>query len=327
MPHSSTQVLVTGGAGFIGSHLVQRLLQEGSSVRVLDNLSTGRRSNLDEVRAAVGETVAARLSLFEGDIQRDEDVARAVDGIEVVFHLAALGSVERSIHDPMTTHEVNATGTLRMLIKAREAGVRRFVFAGSSSVYGEIEELPKREATPTLPLSPYALSKQAGELSCRIFGRLYGMETVTLRYFNVFGERQNAKSQYAAVIPLFISRLLAGEPPRINGDGTNSRDFTYVANVVEANLLAARAPADRIRGEIFNIACGSRHSLNELVGILRRLTGSPVDPQYGDPRPGDVRHSEADITRARQLLGYEPTVSFEEGLGRTIGYFRKTAVD
>jgi nucleoside-diphosphate-sugar epimerase len=316
--------LVTGGAGFIGSHLVERLLRDGCHVRVLDNFSSGRRVNLAAALEGSGAP-AGRLEVLEGDLRSDSDVAAAVRDREVVFHEAALGSVERSVQDPMLTHEVNATGTLRLLIRARDAGVRRMLFAGSSSVYGDIEALPKSEEMPVRPISPYGLSKLAGELYCRIATRLYGLETVTLRYFNVFGPRQDPGSLYAAVIPIFISKLRAGEAPLINGDGEQSRDFTYVANVVEANILAARAPAEKVGGRLFNIACGSRYTLKQLVEILGRLTGSRIAPRHGPPRPGDVRHSEADITAARAALGFEPGVSFEEGLARTVDSFGRGA--
>lgn len=321
----TSRVLVTGGAGFIGSHLVERLLGEGNAVRVLDNFSTGRLENLEQVKEAVG-AAASRLEVQEGDLRETADVARAVTGIDVVFHLAALGSVERSVEDPLTTNDVNTTGTLRLLVAARDAGISRFVFAGSSSVYGEVEGLPKTEEMATIPMSPYGTTKRDGELYCRQFGALFGFNAVTVRYFNVFGPRQNPDSQYAAVIPIFIDRILRGLPPVINGDGEQSRDFTYVANVVDANLLAARAPADAIRGEILNMACGTRYSLNQLVALVAGLTGRDVTPQYREARAGDVRHSEADITRARRILGYTPTVSFEDGLSRTVAYFQKSVV-
>jgi UDP-glucose 4-epimerase len=322
-PFSET-VLVTGGAGFIGSHLVERLLKEGCSVRVLDNFSTGRHENLAAAREAAGAP-AQRLVVFEGDLRHEEDVRGALSGVSLVFHQAALGSVERSVQDPMLSHEVNATGTLRLLMAAKEAGVRRFLFAGSSSVYGENEALPKKEDMPTLPLSPYAISKLDGETYCRVFARLYGLDTVTLRYFNVFGPRQNPRSQYAAVIPLFIDRMLKNEPPLVDGDGEQSRDFTYVDNVIEANILAARAPGEKVRGRLFNVACGTRHTLNDLVAILRRAFGTGIAAQHRSPRPGDVRHSQADISLAQACLGYTPVVSFEEGLKRTVDYYRRAA--
>jgi nucleoside-diphosphate-sugar epimerase len=317
--------LVTGGAGFIGSHLAERLLREGMKVRVLDNFTTGRRENIDAIRDAAGRD-ASRLELIEADIRNDADNAAALKGVDLVFHQAALGSVERSTQDPLTSHEVNATGTLRLLLAARNARVRRFLFAGSSSVYGENLALPKTEEMPTLPMSPYALSKSSGEMHTRLFSRLYGLESLTLRYFNVFGPRQNPRSQYAAVIPLFIDRLHRGESPVVHGDGEQSRDFTYVENVVEANIRAAQAPADKVAGRIFNIACGNRYSLNYLLDILRRLTGRDVAAAFADPRPGDVRHSQADISLAREAFGYEPVVSFEEGLRRTVENYRTGAL-
>jgi nucleoside-diphosphate-sugar epimerase len=321
----STRALVTGGAGFIGSHLTERLLAEGFQVRILDNFSNGRRENVTAVRDAAGSNARA-LDVLEGDLRSDADIASALKGVEVVFHLAALGSVERSIRDPLTSHEVNATGTIRLLLAARDAGVRRVLFAGSSSVYGENLALPKNEEMLTMPMSPYAASKRDGEIYCRLFQRLYGLETITLRYFNVFGPRQNPNSQYAAVIPLFIDRLMRNEPPLVQGDGEQTRDFTFVENVVEANVKAARAPAEKVSGRIFNIACGDRYSLNHLLDILRRETGRNIPATYCDPRPGDVRDSQADISLARSSFGYEPTVSFEEGLRRTVEYYRNTAL-
>jgi nucleoside-diphosphate-sugar epimerase len=320
-----TRALVTGGAGFIGSHLTERLLAEGFQVRILDNFSNGRRENVTAVRDAAGSNARA-LDVLEGDLRSDADIASALKGVEVVFHLAALGSVERSIRDPLTSHEVNATGTIRLLLAARDAGVRRVLFAGSSSVYGENLALPKNEEMLTMPMSPYAASKRDGEIYCRLFQRLYGLETITLRYFNVFGPRQNPNSQYAAVIPLFIDRLMRNEPPLVQGDGEQTRDFTFVENVVEANVKAARAPAEKVSGRIFNIACGDRYSLNHLLDILRRETGRNIPATYCDPRPGDVRDSQADISLARSSFGYEPTVSFEEGLRRTVEYYRNTAL-
>jgi nucleoside-diphosphate-sugar epimerase len=320
-----TRALVTGGAGFIGSHLTERLLAEGFQVRILDNFSNGRRENVTAVRDAAGSNARA-LDVLEGDLRSDADIASALKGVEVVFHLAALGSVERSIRDPLTSHEVNATGTIRLLLAARDAGVRRVLFAGSSSVYGENLALPKNEEMLTMPMSPYAASKRDGEIYCRLFQRLYGLETITLRYFNVFGPRQNPNSQYAAVIPLFIDRLMRNEPPLVQGDGEQTRDFTFVENVVEANVKAARAPAEKVSGRIFNIACGDRYSLNHLLDILQRETGRNIPATYCDPRPGDVRDSQADISLARSSFGYEPTVSFEEGLRRTVEYYRNTAL-
>src|SRR5512140_166044 len=325
MNPDSTTALVTGGAGFIGSHLSERLLREGFPVRILDDFSTGRRENIEAIRRGVGPNAAERLQVIEGDLRNDRDLARALDGVQVVFNEAALGSVARSFEDPLTTHEINSTGTLRLLLAARSAGVRRFLFAGSSSVYGENLELPKTEEMTTLPMSVYGQTKRAGEIYVRLFHTLYGMDTVTLRYFNVFGPRQNPDSDYAAVIPLFINGLLRGRTPVVHGDGEQTRDFTYVENVVDANIRAARAPADAVSGRIFNVACGERYSLNCLLDILRREIGTDMTARHGEPRPGDVRHSQADITLARKSFGYEPVVPFDEGLRRTIQSYRTTS--
>jgi nucleoside-diphosphate-sugar epimerase len=309
--------LVTGGGGFIGSHLVERLLKDGHRVRVLDDFSTGRRSNIEAVRGAG----PSRLQVSTADI-RDPQVAQsATAGVEGVFHLAALGSVPRSVLHPQETHSVNATGTLNLLVASREQGVRRFVFAGSSSVYGSLEVCPMREENPTHPISPYGLTKLMAEHYLRLFHELHGMETLTLRYFNVFGPRQDPRSQYAAVVPAFISRLAEGRAPTIHGDGDQSRDFTYVANVVEANLLAMQTPADRIEPGLFNVAAGGRHSVNELFRTLREIMDVDVEPEHVEARAGDIRDSQADISRAREQLGFEPSVSFREGLERTVAYF------
>jgi UDP-N-acetylglucosamine/UDP-N-acetyl-alpha-D-glucosaminouronate 4-epimerase len=308
----ATRVLVTGGGGFIGSNLVERLLAEGFEVRVLDNFATGRRENL--------RPWLEDIDLVEGDIQSYERVHNATRGCDVVFHQAALPSVPRSIQDPLTSSAVNVTGTLNVLLAARDERVRRVVFASSSSLYGANPELPKRETMPTVPIAPYAVSKLAAENYCRAFWNVYRLETVSLRYFNVFGPRQDPLSQYAAVLPRFITAALEGERPTIYGDGEQSRDFTYIDNAVEANLLAARA--DGVAGEVFNIACGENVSLNAIIGEIRSLTGIEVDPLYSDPRPGDVRHSLADISRAREALGYEPAVAVREGIARVIDHYR-----
>jgi nucleoside-diphosphate-sugar epimerase len=307
---SSASALVTGGGGFIGSHLVERLLAEGYRVRVLDNFATGHRENLADVLDDV--------ELVEGDIQSYERVHNAVRGCELVFHQAALPSVPRSIQDPLTSNAANVTGTLNVLLAARDEGVRRVVYASSSSVYGANTELPKREDGPALPIAPYAVSKLAGEGYCRSFSEVYGLETVALRYFNVFGPRQDPLSQYAAVIPKFITAFLEGERPVVFGDGEQSRDFTHVRNVVDANLLAA--DADNVSGKTLNIACGERISLNEIVQELCGLTGRDIEPVHAQPRPGDVRHSMADISRARETLGYEPAVDARAGLQATLEY-------
>jgi UDP-N-acetylglucosamine/UDP-N-acetyl-alpha-D-glucosaminouronate 4-epimerase len=301
------KVLVTGGGGFIGSHVAGRLLEEGHEVRVLDNFATGRRGNLTEL--------FDDLDVVEGDVQSYERVHRAVRGCEMVLHQAALPSVPRSVQDPLTSNATNVTGTLNVLLAARDEGVRRVVFASSSSIYGANQELPKRENLLPEPIAPYAVAKLAGEGYCRSFSHVFGLETVALRYFNVFGPRQDPQSQYAAVIPRFITALTRGEPPVIYGDGEQSRDFTYVDNIVHGNLLAMGA--ERTIGEVFNIAAGERTTLNELVGLIRGITGAELEPRYEDPRPGDVRHSQADVSRAEAELGYSPAVGLEEGLRRT----------
>jgi UDP-glucose 4-epimerase len=284
------------------------LLDRGHEVRVLDNFATGRRSNL----AVLGD----EAEIIEGDIQSYERVNRAIRGCDVVFHQAALPSVPRSIQDPLTSNATNVTGTLNVLLAARDHDVSRVVYASSSSVYGASPELPKHEELPTLPISPYATAKLAAEGYARSFHQVYGLETVALRYFNVFGPRQDPNSEYSAVIPKFVAKLAAGEAPVIFGDGEQSRDFTYVENVVAANLLAMQAPV--AAGRVYNVACGERFSLNQLFGELREILGSSVEPEYGPARAGDVKHSMADISRARGDLGYEPLVDFREGLERTV---------
>lgn len=300
------KALVTGGAGFIGSNLAHALLARGHDVRLLDNFSTGHRANIELLDAEV----------VEGDLRSYERVAAAVGGVEVVFHQGALPSVPRSIQDPLTSTAVNVEGTLNVILAARDAGVRRIVFASSSSVYGDAPGMPRRESQPLSPLAPYAVSKLAAEQYCMVANRVYGVETVALRYFNVFGERQDPLSGYAAVIPKFIRMMLDGQRPTIFGDGETSRDFTHVENVVEANLAAAVEPA--AAGRVMNIAVGSSHTLNELISELQGLVDSELEPEYGPPRPGDVSESLADVSLARELLGYEPRIEFEEGLQRTI---------
>jgi UDP-glucose 4-epimerase len=305
-------VLVTGGAGFIGSHLAEALVRAGHRVRILDNLYSGRLANLKSVRRDV--------EFVRGDCSDPAAARRATRGIEVVLHEAAIPSVTRSVQDPVASHRGNATATLVLLTAARDAGVRRVVYAGSSSVYGDSRKLPKREDMPTRPLSPYAVGKLTGEHYLRIFSSLYGLETLTLRYFNVFGPRQSASSPYSGVIGLFTSALLAGRRPVIYGDGNQSRDFTYVANVVDANLRALRTPA--ADGASINVATGRRVTLNRLLTVLGRLTGRRLEARYRKPRPGDVKHSLADITLARKLLGYRPIVDFETGLRHTVDWYR-----
>ncbi len=307
--------LVTGGAGFIGSHLVEALLASGHAVRVLDNFSTGDPANLAAVRD--------RVEVIEADVTDPDAVRYAARDVDVIFHQAALASVPRSVKDPLATHHACATGTLHVLTAARDAGVRRVVYAASSSAYGNAAELPKRESAPTDPLSPYAVAKLAGEQYCAAFTQVYGLETVRLRYFNVFGPRQPPDSPYAAVIPLFIRAMLAGRSPTLHGDGKQSRDFTYIDNVVKANLLAAVAP--EAAGKVYNIACGARTTLLELVAKINALLGTAIAPVHAAPRPGDVRHSQADISRARAELGYQPSVTVDEGLRRCLAYYQAEA--
>jgi nucleoside-diphosphate-sugar epimerase len=305
--------LVTGGAGFIGSHLVEALVRDGERVRVADNLSTGKRDNL----AHVGD-----IELLVGDLADIEFARRAVAGVDYVLHQAAIPSVPRSVSDPVTSNRSNVDATLNVLVAARDAGVKRVVYAGSSSAYGNTETLPKREDMPTSPLSPYALQKLVGEQYAQLFTALYGLETVTTRYFNVFGPRQDPSSPYSGVISLFISALVQGRPPTIHGDGEQTRDFTYVANVVDGVLRACHA--EGAGGGVFNVATGGRISLNDLFRTLQGITGAEVEPIYGPPRAGDVRDSQADITRARRVLGFDPTVGLEDGLRRTAEWYRQT---
>jgi len=304
--------LVTGGAGFIGSNLVRALLEGGRRVRVLDNFLTGFRENLAEV--------LPRIEFVEGDIRSADTCRRACHGVEVVFHQAAVPSVPRSMADPQTSFDVNLVGLHHMLMAAREAGVRRFVFAASSSAYGAGEELPKREAMPVQPLSPYAAAKAAGELFVSTFYRAYGLETVGLRYFNIFGPRQDPSNQYAGVIAAFAVRMLQGQRPVIYGDGLQSRDFTFVENVVHANLLAAEAR--EVRGEVVNIGCGEATDLLHMAAQFNRVLGTNLEPVFEESRPGDVKHSLADISAAEALLGYAPQVRFADGLARTIEWYR-----
>jgi UDP-glucose 4-epimerase len=304
--------LVTGGAGFIGSHIVEALVRRGDQVRVLDNLSTGHLSNLG--------TLQDRIEFIRGDVLDEATVQRAVTGVDVVFHEAALASVQLSVEWPLDSHAACTTGTVILLDAARRVGVRRVVYAGSSAVYGDQPTSSKREADLPSPLSPYAAAKLAGEEFCRAFNATYGLETVVLRYFNVFGPRQDPKSPYSAVIPLFITALLAGRQPVVYGDGRQSRDFTFVANVVRANLLAAEVPG--APGRVFNVANGRSTDLLTLLARLNQLLDTDVQPRHEPPRPGDVRESMADITAARTVPGYEPQIDFEEGLRRSIDYYR-----
>lgn len=303
---------VTGGAGFIGSNIVRRLIEQGHEARVVDDLATGHRGNLDGLSDG--------LTLHEGSILDAALLKDAFTGADYVLHQAALASVPRSVNDPAATNAANVEGTLNVLLAARDAGVRRVVYASSSSVYGDTPVLPKQEDMVPNPQSPYAVSKLAGEHYCRAFTRVYNLETVSLRYFNVYGPRQDPQSQYAAVVPIFIRRLMAGEPVTVFGDGEQSRDFTFVEDVVAANIQAAQAPG--AAGAVVNLGCGERHTLNKLIALLQELTGRHTPPEYTDPRAGDVKHSQADISRARELIGYDPQVSFEDGVQRTFEWYK-----
>lgn len=306
--------LVTGGAGFIGSNLADALVKRGEQVVVLDNLATGYEKNIAHLRND--------LTFIKGDVRDAGTVREALAGVDYVLHEAALASVPRSIEDPVLVSDVNVRGTLVMLDEARRAGVKRFVYAASSSAYGDTETLPKVESMAPKPLSPYAASKLMGEYYCAVYAHVYGMSTLSLRYFNIFGPRQDPKSQYAAVIPIFISNLMAGTPPSIFGDGEQSRDFTYIENVVEANILASRC--ERARGETVNIACGAHYTLNDLFRQMQSMIGSSIAPLYAEPRAGDVKHSHADISAAEKLIGYTVRVPFAEGLQRTIAWYRES---
>ena len=314
-------VLVTGGAGFIGSNLVDALLHRGHAVRVLDNFSSGRRRNLAGVEH--------EIELVEGDLRSYERVHHAVRGCEVVLHQGALPSVYRSVQDPLTTSEINVGGTLNVLLNARDEGVRRLVFASSSSIYGNAPGFPRKEGAMPTPLAPYAVSKLAAEQYCTVFTTVYGLETVSLRYFNIFGRQQDPASQYSAVIPRFIAAMREGRSPTIYGTGEQSRDFTHIDNVVAANLLAMDAPD--AAGHVLNIACGTSHSLNDIVAVLNRLLGTDIEAVHAAPRPGDVARSWADISLAEEVLGYVPAVDLEQGLRLTIEAFedaeRVAAID
>jgi nucleoside-diphosphate-sugar epimerase len=307
--------LVTGGAGFIGSHLAEELVRRGETVRVVDNLSTGKRQNLSHVPS---------VEFIEGDLA-DLDVARrAVKGIDYVLHQAAIPSVPRSVEDPITSNRANIDASLNVLVAARDAGVKRLVYAGSSSAYGNTPTLPKVETMAPAPLSPYALQKLVAEQYCQMFTRLYGLQTVTTRYFNVFGPRQDPSSPYSGVISIFISALCEGRRPTIYGDGEHTRDFTYVANVVDGVLRACTA--DNASGEVINVATSGRISLNTLFNTVRDLVGSTVEPIYAEPRAGDVKDSQADISKAKRVLGYQPSVTFEAGLAKTVEWYRSSQV-
>ncbi len=306
--------LVTGGAGFIGSNIVKELVSRGDFVKVIDNFSTGRKENI--------ESFVKKIDLIEGDLRKIEDVRAAVSGVDFVLHQAAIPSVPRSVDDPVSTNSSNVDGTLNLLVAAKNAGVRRVVVVSSSSVYGNTEKLPKVETMAPNPASPYAVSKYAEELYGKVFYEIYGLETVSLRYFNVFGPNQNPNSHYAAVVPKFITKMLKGESPIVYGDGEQTRDFTYVDNVVAANLLAAHSE-NVGRGEVINIACGEKISINQLVGEINKILGTDIKPIYDKPRIGDVKHSFASIEKAKKLLGYRVKVRFEEGLRKLIEIYEK----
>ncbi len=305
--------LVTGGAGFIGSHITEELVKRGEEVRVLDNFLTGKRENLTPF--------LDKIELLEGDIREYDTCQKAVEGIDYVLHQAALPSVPRSVSDPIFSNEINITGTLNMLVASQKTGIKSFVFASSSSIYGDDQRLPKKEGNEGNPLSPYALGKLTGEKYCQIFSKLHKFNTVCLRYFNIFGPRQDPFSQYAAAIPNFVTKILNNEQPIIYGDGEQSRDFTYVSNVVEANLLACKA--QNVPGEAFNIACGSRTTVNVLIDEIKTILDKNIPSDFCDPRPGDVRHSHADITKAERMLKYNPLITFSEGLEKTISWYKE----
>jgi nucleoside-diphosphate-sugar epimerase len=304
--------LVTGGCGFIGSHLVEALVKQGEQVRVFDNCLTGKQGNI--------KNVADKIEFFSADLRDLDAVHEAVKGVDYVFHEGALPSVARSVKDPIASNAVNINGTLNLLVASRDAGVKRVVYAASSSVYGNTNTLPRSEDLCPQPASPYAITKYVGECYCQVFTEIYGLETVALRYFNIFGPRQDPNSPYSAVIPLFISAYLNGEAPKIEGDGEQSRDFTYIANAVHANLLACHT--EGVAGEMFNVGCGQQITINQLASVIGKLMDIDTKPVHVDPRPGDVRHSLADISKAKRLLGYEPLVDLEEGLRKTIDWFK-----
>lgn len=307
-----SNVLVTGGAGFIGSHLATKFVELGHRVRVFDNFTTGRRENLAHLDGSV--------DILEGDLRSADACREACGDVEFVFHEAALGSVPKSVDDPQPSHDCNVTGTFNMLRAAVDAGVRRFVYAASSSAYGDTDESPEHEGMVPQPMSPYAVQKLAGEHYCRAYSECFGLETISLRYFNVFGARQDPASRYAAAIPAFATAIMRGEQPTVYGDGEQSRDFTYIDNVVAGNVLALQA--ERVRGESVNLACGDRITINEVIASINKILGTSIDPLYVDERPGDVRHSCADIRLVKELLGFEPVVTFDDGLKRAIEYYR-----
>ncbi len=307
------EYLVTGGAGFIGSHLVERLVKDGCRVRVLDNFVTGKHENL--------APFADRIELIEGDMADLAVCQRACRGIRVVLHEAALPSVPKSVADPVASHRSNIDGTFNMLVAANDAKVQRFIYAGSSSAYGESETLPKVESMTPSPLSPYAVQKLTGEYYCTAFARCYGLQTLTIRYFNVFGPRQDPESQYAAAIPAFITAIAENRPPTVYGDGEQTRDFTYIENIIEANLLAVKAR--QTRGEVINVACGESISINAIIKEINAVMGKNIRPNYVASRPGDIKHSWADITLASKVIGFKPIVAFRDGLHKAIDWYTK----
>jgi UDP-glucose 4-epimerase len=305
--------VVTGGGGFIGSHIVEELLRRNETVTIIDNFSTGKRENV--------ESFKNRAEVIEADLAETPDLVQFLKGADYVIHQAAIPSVPKSIIDPVKSHQANVNGTLRLLIASRDAGVKRVVYASSSSLYGDSPTLPKHEGMMPNPLSPYGAQKLFGEIYSQVFTKAYGLETVSLRYFNVFGPRQDAISQYSGVLALFIPAVLQGRRPTIYGDGLQSRDFTYVQNVVDANLLACTVPG--VGGQVFNVACGDRITVNSMLQQINHIVGKDIAAIYSDPRSGDIKHSQADITRAKEHLGYSPRVSFEEGLRRTVQWYRE----
>ena len=306
--------LITGGAGFIGSNMTRFLLEKGESVRILDNFETGRNENIEPIRGDI--------DLLEGDVRDKESVKKAVSGVDAVYHLAALGSVPRSLKDPITTHDVNVNGTFNVLLAARDANVKRLVLASSSSIYGENAVLPQHEELPLAPISPYGGSKAIGEILLKSFYEAYGLESLSLRYYNVFGPRQDPASQYAAAIPLFVSALMRDTPPTIFDDGEQSRGFTYIDNVMNANYLAATC--GKATGEAINISTSDAVTVNTVVNTIKELLGkNHIEPIYTDPRPGDIKHSLADISKAKNLIGFEPSISFDQGIRRAIDWYRE----
>ena len=304
--------LVTGGAGFIGSNICKRLISDKCSVRVIDNLLTGKKSNLAQI--------IDKIEFIEADMGDPKVASEAMKDIDVVLHQGALPSVPKSVDDPVTTHRHCVTATFNLLVAARDAGIKRFVYAASSSAYGDAPTSPKVETMPTDPLSPYAVAKLVGEYYCSVFYKVYGLQTISLRYFNVFGPQQDPASQYAAAIPAFVTAILKDQPPTVYGDGEQSRDFTYIDNVVAANLLAAKAP--KTEGQVINIACGQAVTVNEIIGMINDSMGKNIKPNYEPTRPGDVKHSLADITKAKQIIGFEPVMPFNEGLKLAIDWYR-----